>query len=168
MRRATPGLFTCSLLLAATAPTLGQSPSAGPPAIEAEPASIGRDEAISLVRALDPRFAGLPDYEAQRKESARSFSWAPLLASSYVRVLPTTQNEFADPRGVDFRYPAGWLIETTLVADCSDLSENGMIVVDPCAWRHTWVHYVTPDGTVATLHDTGDPEPMPSPSTVGS
>jgi hypothetical protein len=154
------------LLVGMTGPTLGQ-PSSATPSNErvAEPASIGRDEAVARVRAKDPLFADLPDYEALEKKSAASFSWAALLASGYVRVLPTLQNDLADLGGVDFRYPSGWLIETTLVTDCADLPD-GTVVTDPCAWRHTWIHHVSVDGDVVTLTDSGDPEPMPSPEGI--
>jgi hypothetical protein len=161
MRRTLTAMLTGSLVLAATVVVVGQSASVPPTNDATVEPILGREEAVALVRVMDPRFAVLPDYDDLEKEVAASFSFEPLLASGYVRVLPTLQNDLADLGAVRFRYPAGWLIETTLVTGCADLPADGTVVADPCAWRHTWIHHVTAHGDVVTLTESGDPELAP-------
>jgi hypothetical protein len=160
------GLLAVSLVVSLAVPAVGQSSAPSPSgAPEATPAGVDREEAVARVRATDPRFADLPDYEYLEKEATAAFSHAALLASSYVRVLPVLQSGLEDLRGAPaFRYPAGWLVETTVVADClpREQVDAGPLLADPCAWRHTWFHHVGADGSVMALYDVGDPEPMPA------
>jgi hypothetical protein len=166
MRSVITGLLTASLVLGSAIGADGQSPSPGPPWDSVVlPAGIDRGGAVARVLATDPRFAGLPSYDVLEHESAALFSFAPLVTSSYVRVVPTPQTDLADLGGVTFRHPLGWFVETTLVVGCLDRAQLdlGPVRADPCAWRRTWFHHVEADGTVLTLWEAGDPEPMPAP-----
>jgi hypothetical protein len=64
--------------------------------------------------------------------------------------------------------PPSWLIEVTLVRDCTDwylpsdapeLSDDiEPFIDDPCGWRHSWFYRVRPSGEVELLFDEGDPD----------
>ena len=125
------------------------------------PAAIGqpgltRAEAVELVLASDARYAGLPDFEGLRRRAAREFSYQPVLGSSYYRVLSSVATDYS-PEIIALRYPASWLIEVTLVSDCTDFVEDEVPAPDPCPWRHSWFYRVQPDGVVTNLFDEGDP-----------
>jgi len=114
---------------------------------------------VALVLASDPRFADLTDYETLRRETAASWETERYFTSSFYRVLGPT---FGDLTGfVSFREPVGRLIEVNLVTDCAEFEFDDAAFPneDPCAWRHTWVYLVEPDGTVAPVYDAGDPDP---------
>ena len=123
-------------------------------------AGITREAAVALVLATDPRFADLPDFEDVRAAGAAEFRTAEaVLMSDWYRVLGPTATELADLGMVSLRHPGSWLIETSLVEACAD--PEGDIefpMADPCAWRHSWYHLVSPDGSVTLLGDEGDPE----------
>ena len=164
MRRIIASLFALSLVLSAGSPAGAQSavPTGD---VGAERAGITREEAVSLVLASDPRFAGLPDWEDLEKESAAAFSFAPLLMSGYHRVLGPTTSDLAEHGVVAFRQPTGWLIETSLVEGCTEPSAAADLPMpDPCGWRHTWYHFVGSDGSVTLLAEGGDPDPAPGPN----
>ena len=135
----------------------------GPSSIEQ--AGLTRDEAVALVLAQDARFTELPDFERRRIEMASQFSFNPIIASGFYRVLPTvtTQWSYAGP-GTDafvFRQPRNWLVEVVLVRDCLELvgGKTGQLD-DPCASRHAWYYRVHPDGTVTLLFEEGDTMPV--------
>ena len=119
-------------------------------------AGVSREEAVALVLASDERFLGVEDFDHLRRLAAREMSLQPLLGSSYYRVLPTMTTEEPYEDIIVWRYPGDWLIEVTLVEDCTDpLDETGP-VPDPCGWRHSWFYRVQSDGTVSLLFDEGD------------
>jgi hypothetical protein len=132
------------------------------PALDDGTANITREAAVALVLATDPRFADLPDFEDVRAAGAAEFRTAEaVLISDWYRVLGPTATELADLGAVSLRHPGSWLIETSLVEACAD--PEGDIefpMPDPCAWRHSWYHLVSPDGSVTLLDDEGDPEPI--------
>jgi hypothetical protein len=121
-----------------------------------------REEVVALVLAQDPRFADLPDYERLRVEASANFDSNRLLGSAYYRALSTVASAFT-PWMYDFGYPANWLIEVTLVEDCTPLptgdgpSSDTAPRPDPCAWRHSWFYRVAPDDTVTLLFEEGHP-----------
>ena len=125
------------------------------------PTSIGREEAVALVLASDPRFADLVAFETLGREIAADFAVERWFTSSFYRVLGPSFGDYADTF-VTFRAPMGRLVEVNLAADCAEveLVDTALPIEDPCAWRHTWVFMVEPDGTVVPLYDTGDPEPL--------
>jgi hypothetical protein len=125
------------------------------------PTSIGREEAVSLVLASDARFADLVAFETLGREIAADYRTERWFTSSYYRVLGPSLGDYADTF-VTLRAPMGRLIEVNLAADCAEveLVDTALPIEDPCAWRHTWVFMVEPDGTVVPLYDTGDPEPL--------
>ena len=126
-----------------------------------------RDDVVALVLAQDDRFAGLPDYERQRIKQQSQFSFDPIVGSGFYRTLPTLASSVT-PWMFDFGYSANWLVEVTLVQDCTPLptadgpSSDTAPWPDPCAWRHSWFYRVEPDDTVALLFEEGDPEPAPA------
>jgi hypothetical protein len=121
-----------------------------------EQAPVTAAEAVALVLATDERFAGVEDFEHLRRLAAREMSFLPLLGSSYYRVLQTLTTEAPYADMILWRSPGNWLIELTLVEDCTlPLDESGPWP-DPCAWRHSWFYQVQPDGTVSLLLDEGD------------
>jgi len=132
-----------------------------------EQAELTRDDAVALVLATDPRYTDLPDYERLEIERGFTFDMGVILGSDYYRVLPTLPTEFSLLGFIDFHYPGNWLIEATLVRDCSALydgdgpSSDTPPLPDPCEWRHSWFYRVQPDGTVSLLFDEGDTTPMP-------
>jgi hypothetical protein len=123
-------------------------------------AGITREAAVALVLATDPRFADLPDFEEVRAAGVAEFRTAEaVLVSDWYRVLGPTATELVDMGTVWLRHHGSWLIETSLVEACAD--PEGDIefpMPDPCAWRHSWYHLVSPDGSVTLLGDEGDPE----------
>ena len=127
-------------------------------------ARVTRAEAVALVLASDERFMGVEDFEQLRRRAAREMSLLPLLGSSYSRVLPTMTTEDPYEDMIEGRNPGNWLIEVTLVEDCTEPLDETIPLPDPCAWRHSWFYRVQPDGTVSLLFDEGDPPPMPLPA----
>lgn len=156
------GTLLC-LTAVSTATAAQPSPEAG----STEQLGLTRDEAVSLVLAIDPRYTGLPDFARLDIERRSNFDMGILLGSDYYRVLPTLPSEFAGLGFIDFRYPGNWLIEVMLVRECATLhdgdgpSSGTPPLPDPCEWRHSWLYRVQPDGTVSLLFDEGDATPMP-------
>lgn len=113
---------------------------------------------VALVLASDPRFADLTDYETLRREFAATFEGERYFTSSFYRVLGPTLSDLTG--FITFREPVGRLIEVSLVTDCAEFELDGEALPnqDPCAWRHTWVYLVEPDGTVVPVYDAGDPD----------
>lgn len=150
------------LTLAGTAVAAQSSPGVD----ATEQSGLTRDEAVALVLATDPLYADLPDFTLLRREMAATFDMGAILGSDYYRVLDILPMDFPDGF-IDFRYPADWIIEVTLVRDCSTgdgddpLRVGNAPLPDPCAWRHAWFYRVQPDGTVSLLFDAGDATPMP-------
>jgi hypothetical protein len=128
-------------------PAAGQSPSS----------SSGRDEeALAAVRAVDPRFARLPDFRDAQRRMAAEFDFAPTLAASWIKVLPTF-GELNDSYGSAGAFQvAGWMdrgdrvVEVMLVADCQT-SLKTWPPTDPCGYRETWLFEVTGADTVTEL-----------------
>ena len=153
-------LLALSLVLSTGSWASAQSSA---PALDDEAAGAGvtREAAVALVLATDPRFADLPDFEEVRAAGAAEFRTADaVLLSDWYRVLGPTATELADLGAVSLRHPGSWLIETSLVEACVD--PEGDIefpMPDPCAWRHSWYHLVSPDGSVTLIGDEGDPAP---------
>jgi hypothetical protein len=151
------------LLFAGTATAAQPSPEAGP----TEQTGLTRDEAVGLVLATDPRYAELRDFRRLEIERSATFDQGIILGSDYYRVLPTLPTEFSGLGLIEFRYPGNWLIEVTLVRDCSALydddgpSSETPPFPDPCDWRHSWFYRVQPDGTVSLLFDEGEATPTP-------
>lgn len=153
--RLVPAVLVAAALLPAAA--AAQSPAASPGAAAPR---ISADDAVALVLAQDPRFAGLPSNEEQRREAARTFTFLPQLISQ-VTVLPTVAGLVGQPLDViAYDDPApSWVIEVLLSDGCAEPAIEGSAAApDPCAWRHTWLYRVTADGTVSLLFDEGDPE----------
>ena len=125
-------------------------------------AGITREAAVAFVLGSDPRFADLPDFEDVRAAGVAEFRTAEaVLMSDWYRVLGPTASELADLGAVSLRHPSSWLIETSLVEACTEPpAEADYPMPDPCAWRHSWYHLVSPDGSVTLLGDEGDPEPI--------
>jgi hypothetical protein len=140
--------------------TAQPSPDPGP----SLPAPVSRAEAVGLVLASDQRFMGVEDFEQLRRLAAREMSFLPLLGSSYYRVLQTLTTEEPYEDMILWRYAGNWLIEVTLVEDCTEPLEETGPWPDPCAWRHSWFYRVQPDGTVTLLFAEGDPAPLPAPA----
>jgi hypothetical protein len=161
MRRVASSLLALSLVAGGGVTVFGQSAS---PVNDGTGGLLApeRVAAVASVLASDARFVDLPDFDDLRRRSAAEFDFSPLLTSGYYRVLGPSLIDLVDLGAVTLRSPTGWIVETTLVSGCSELPPDPhWPVPDPCAWRHTWIHLATPDGTVTTLYDTGDPEPMP-------
>ena len=135
-------------------PTPAASPSDPSGSDSVEYWRSARAHAVALVLATDPRFAGLPDNELQRRRSASEFSLLPVLGSHY-RVL-STDADLSHQGGFVYRTPASWLIEVTLTRDC--VEPTTAPAPDPCGWRHSWYYRVLPDGTVTPLYGEGDPD----------
>ncbi len=116
------------------------------------------DPALAAARGLDPRFADLPDYADVSRQVSSSFDLTPMLAGSWIHVLPTF-DEFAARS--DFLGDPAWsglgrMVEVMLVADCPT-EVTFPVSRDPCDWRHTWMYRVLPTGEVAPLFDAGSP-----------
>jgi hypothetical protein len=113
-----------------------------------------RDErALAAVRAADPRFATLPDFSDAQKQAAADFDFAPTLAASWIKVLPTF-GYLNDP--VVWLEVPGWMdpgdrmVEVMLVDDCRS-SLKTWPSTDPCGYRETWLFEVSGDGVVREL-----------------
>lgn len=146
-------------LLVALAPaaTIAAEPSPSPAPDLVGALQLREADAVARVRALDPRYAGIADWTDLARESARTFQPHTLLASN-VRVLPSVGLDFA-LAGVPGRTPTSTLIAVTLVRDCVAADAlPAALDADPCAWRHTWLYRVAPDGTISMLFDEGDPD----------
>ena len=155
MRRVVLVLMTLTFG-AGAAPAMGASPE---PLIGSDPAD-GR--AVAAVRGTDPRFAALEDYANISQRAASTFDITPIVAGSWIHVLPTYDQFIGqygtvmDPDGSGL----GRVVEVMLVADC--LTHITTVeAVDPCAWRHTWLYRVLPDGSVTQLLDAGSPDASP-------
>lgn len=153
------GMLALALLLISSSAAVAQHGAAASPD---EPASAGlpREEAVALVLATDPRFAGLPDWEDLRLRASAEFrTFEATFMTDHFRVLGPTVSEFQMLGWVTLRQPASWLIETTLVERCSEPELDTVPTPDPCDWRHIWVHRVAADGRVTLLFEEGDPDP---------
>lgn len=132
-----------STFAASPEPTLG-SPTAS-------------DVAEDAVRALDPRFATIEDYEMAARHASAAFDFAPVMAGSWIRVLPTFGQEFEALGGVDV--PA-WiagdvrLVEVMLVDGCPDEIRYSLPTQDPCASRHHWFYRWTPESGPTLIAET--------------
>ena len=179
MRRLLAAAATAGLVIASTTGTFADPAGPGTEVDPTEPGvGVGsfdptgftalREEAVALVLAQDPRFAGLSDFERLDIERRTTFDMDVILGSDYYRVLPTLLTGFLRLGFIDFHYPGSWLIETTLVRDCAERYDDGGPSSDtgpwpdPCDWRHSWFYRVAPDGTVTLLFEEGDPDPMPA------
>jgi hypothetical protein len=137
-------------LCAAPTPVMGASPepSGGPPSTDAL--------AVDAIRSSDARFADLQDYADVSRQMARDFDIMPLVAGSWIHVLPTF-DQYTGASGL-FNDPAwtglGRVVEIMLVADCPT-HITAVAATDPCGWRHTWLYRVTPAGEVMALGDAG-------------
>lgn len=130
--------------------------AAASPAPSSGPWPAG-DRALAAVRAVDPRFADLPDYADAWRHAATEFDLAPVLAGSWVHVLPTFQQ-----MGMAWMdLGQGLLVEVMLVDGCpTTLTGVGIGGSgDPCAWRHSWVYHVLPTGEARLVSDGGSPDP---------
>ncbi|MFN8623112.1 MAG: hypothetical protein U0869_20430 [Chloroflexota bacterium] len=156
MRRTGALVLALALLLPGAA-ALAQSPS--PDASPAADPTQG-DLALAAVRAMDSRFADLPDLQRVRIEAARSFDLTPLLAGSWIGVLPTYDNFFDPsehgPAWTDIG--TGRLVEVMLVDGCPETVDLSA-TADPCAWRHSWIVQVAPDGTTTVVAEGGASDP---------
>ena len=153
--------LTVFLLLAMLVPTStsGAEPSLASPSArpdELAELKLREQDAAALVLAMDPRFAGIADWETLQLKESATFIPYPILESNY-HVLWTTAMDFAMPN-VPPRALSSLLIAVTLVGNCVDPSVLTVpVIVDPCGWRHTWSYRVEPDGLVTLLFDEGDP-----------
>jgi len=148
------------LVLGGTATVAQPSPSAS--AAPTEQSGLTQDDAVALVLATDPRYTDLPDYERLRTEAAAKFDYGVIFGSDYVRVLGTLPARFSEEGMFMFHNPVSWLIEATLVRDCTERSGDTGPWPDPCEWRHSWFYRVQPDGTVSLMFDEGDTAAMPN------
>lgn len=131
------------------------------------------EQALDAVRAVDLRFAGLPDVDVVWREASEGSDWGRLTSESWIGVLKTFGEGFRFSAGADDWTDAdtglGLFVEVMLVADCAT-SENGdafpfvdsLSEGDPCASRQTWVYRVLPDGEAMLVGegewpDTGAP-----------
>lgn len=132
-------------LLLLPAPAVAQSPDPGP-------------DAVALVRATDPRFADLPTLDEQRREMARSFDWAPILAASWIASVPTFAGTFDGsgevPSWIDTG--VGRFVEVMLVDGCVTEIPDGM-PTDPCTSREDLLFHVASDGTITTIASSSTP-----------
>lgn len=154
-------LLALSLVLATGATVHARTPA---PALDDEAGAVGitREEAVALVLVSDPRFADLPDFDMVRQEGTAEFRTVEaVLLTDWYRVLGPTASALAELGAVSFRSPTSWLIEVNLVEACTEPpADVEFPMPDPCAWRHSWYHHVTPDGHVTLIGDEGDPEPI--------
>lgn len=152
--RPVAGSVVLALAIAGLAPggVLARGPKASFPPTQG-------DIALALVRAQDSRFADLPTIDEVQITMAANFDFAPALAGSWIEVSET----FATTMDLGLAGPAwldpgtGRIVEVMLVAGCPDTLKGAIppTAPDPCAWRHTWLYHVTPDGTVTVIADAG-------------
>jgi len=169
MRR--PVLASVSLALSLWAvgmPATAQSPSPTPPAT---PGAL----ALAAVRAVDPRFGDIDDFSRAQQRVSREFDWAPVVAGSWIRLVPTYGSDMDLHPSLqlpDWVAPRVRVVEVMLVADCAELADNGFPDDDPCGWRHQWLYRVLPTGEVVLLYDQGSQgdsaPPRPSPAVMGT
>ena len=157
MRRLVLSLLALALCAGAT-PAMGPSPdpSAGPLSTDGS--------AMTAIRGLDPRFADLDEYADVQRRASSTFDFAPIVAGSWIHVLPTL-DQFVDQYG--FATDQAWaglglgrVVEVMLVADC-ETPVTAPVSADPCSWRHTWLYRVLPTGEVVPLYDAGSPDVAP-------
>ena len=135
-------------------------PSGGPGFI----ANIERT--LDVVRALDPRFAGLQNVDEARAEMAAEFDFGPVMAASWIGVLPTFGSFALDgpptTTGDAWFGLGGSIVEVMLVRDCVttgiELYLQDPSKGDPCAWRHTWLYQVSASGEATLLTEAGSPD----------
>ncbi len=146
------------VLVAGTGAALGQSERPVDKGFN-QPTDISREDAIARVLAVDSRFAGLIDHDRLRREVAADFTAERYYTDSFYRVLGPWWAEL-DGWHMSLRDPLGWLIEVNLVTGCPEveLADADLPIDDPCAWRHTWVYLVEPDGVVTPVVEAGDPD----------
>jgi hypothetical protein len=151
--RAIVPTFVLAMLLACapgTEPATAQSP-------EPSAALTSCDRAIAAVRSVDPRFIDIPDYDEVNRRVLATFDLTPLLAGSWIRVLPTFQpcgesaTDDPDPQWIDLGL--GQVVEVMLVSDCQTVGNDlePRPVRDPCAWRRQWIYRVLPTGDVVLV-----------------
>lgn len=119
-----------------------------------------RSAALAAVRAVDARFATLPDFRDAQKRTAAEFDFAPTLAGSWIKVLPTfgeSNDPVVSPEVPGWMDPGDRVVEVMLVADCPP-SLTAWPPNDPCGWRHTWLYGVSPTGDVILLTEAGSAE----------
>lgn len=151
--------------LVAASPTAAASPSPGPSG-DAPPLFDGVKHTLDVVRALDPRFGDIPDLDDAKREVAALFDYAPVLAASWIAVVPTLGSQmlyFQDAITDDPWFGLGGnLVEVMLVADCVTTDVASWVADpdkgDPCGWRHTWLYRVTTSGEATLLFDAGSPD----------
>jgi hypothetical protein len=151
------------LMIALTATTAA---AASPKPSEVVPTPHG--EAIAAVRAADPRFAELPDFQQVFREAAMEgrYDSAPLVAGSWIAVLGTFSETAGLAMGLEGWVTAdtglGLFVEVMLVDDCATpLPED--LTSDPCESRQHWVYHV-PRGGEAELISHGEWPDLPVPS----
>ena len=125
---------------------------ASEPAVSATPGE-NTSAALAAVRAADPRFATLPDFRDAQKTVAADFDFAPTLAGSWIKVLPTfgyLNDPVVWPEVPGWMDPGDRLVEVMLVEDCQT-SLRAWPTTDPCGYRETWLFEVSGDGVVREL-----------------
>lgn len=119
-----------------------------------------RSAVLAAVRAVDPRFAALPDFRDAQDRAAAEFDFAPTLAGSWIKVLPTfgeSNDPVGSPEVPRWMDPGDRVVEVMLVAGCP-ASLTAWSPTDPCGWRHTWLYLVRPTGDTILLADAGSAE----------
>lgn len=144
---------TATVAAAAPSPT----PSSAPQLI-----SPGTGPVLDAVRAVDPRFAELPDPD----QAQRQGDYASVLAGSWISAIDTFGQLAAIAPGPVVDDPwyglGGSVVQVMLVADC--VTEDVLSYLaepakgDPCGWRHTWLYRVSGSGEVTLLFDEGSPD----------
>lgn len=147
--------------IGSTASVSAASPSPAPSsAVRFDP--TGTERVLDAVRALDARFAELPNVE----DAQRQADYASVMAGSWMDVLDTFGRlASVAPRAVtgDPWYGLGGsVVQVMLVTDC--VTEDVLSYVsdptkgDPCGWRHTWLYRVSGSGEATLLFDEGSPD----------
>jgi hypothetical protein len=171
MRSVCTGLLgrrLATLALLATLTTTGSAATVAAAAPSPAPSSLvtfdpsGTERVLDAVRAVDPRFAELPDVE----DAQRRADHALIMAGSWVDVLDTFGRLAVQVPGTTVDDPwyglGGSVVQVMLVADC--VTEDVLSYVvdpskgDPCGWRHTWLYRVSGSGEATLLYDEGSPD----------
>jgi hypothetical protein len=159
-QRSTVGATVLLLAMLAPTSTSGAEPSAASPSASPDAwteLQLREQDAVALVLAADPRFAGVADWSALTRKWQATFIPYHLLESNY-HVLSATGMDLAIAN-IPPRAPSSLIVAVTLVRDCVDPSDlSSPVVADPCGWRHTWTYRVEPGGVVTLLFDEGDPD----------
>ena len=147
---------------AAASPDAEESPEPSDVPARVEPYARTMD----VVRAVDQRFADLPSLEDVQNEESRTFDIGPVVAGSWIHVLPTFGSimQFSPDPDDAGRWLGlgGAVVEVMLVADCVTTDVRPYLddpsLGDPCAWRHTYLYQVSQAGDTQLLFDAGSPE----------